>query len=245
MESYSRSVQIVRERSYKTLVDSVRAVATGGRWLDVGCSFGWLLQYVQARGYEPYGVEPSAGAAEMAREKGLSVEIGAYPDQNGGHAPYQVISFIDVLEHLPDPFLALEAARHHLSTDGVLVVQVPDRECLMYTIALSMYKASGGRASSPLRRLYLDGLDFPHIFYHSSRSLRTLLERSGLQVLQQYHAPTGSWDTMVDRVAYLEEPGRTASVTRMLAFGAGVLQLLDNLLGHGGLLVMVGRSRTD
>lgn len=244
MESYSRSVQVIRERSFKALVEVVRSYLPNGRWLDVGCSFGWLLHYVRSLGFDPYGIDPSPFAARAARNAGLLVEIGIYPRVDGGGVPYQVISFIDVLEHLPDPFFVLRSVRHHLAPEGVLVVQVPDRECLMYQIALLMFGVSRGHLGDPLRRLYLDGLDFPHIYYHTQKSLNLLLEKSGFQVLRQYRSPIGSLDTMMDRVVYLDESNARKGRDRVLAFGASILQAIDNIWGHGGLLVTVSKIRS-
>lgn len=242
MASYSQSVQVVRERSYRTLVNVVQSYVSTGRWLDVGCSYGWLLRHVQTLGFEPYGVEPSPSAAQTARDSGLQVVIGEYPHVGEEGAPYQVISFIDVLEHIANPFPVLKAARRHLSPEGVLVVQVPDRECLLYGTALLLFWASGGRLGGPLRRLYLHGLDLPHLFYYHYRSLRALLERGGFHVLHEYRAPIGSLDTALQRVAYLEEPRKEAAANRILALGVGLLQVLDNVCKHGGLLVVVSRK---
>ncbi len=243
MGLYLRSVQVVRERSYQQLLDAVQAFVTGGRWLDIGCSFGWLLDYVHARGFEPQGIEPSPGAAGIARDKGLPVEVGEYPRTLPPAPPYQVISFMDVLEHLPDPRMILKNVKTHLASAGVLVVQLPDRECLMYQTALWMFKLSGGRLAMPLKRLYLDGLDFPHVYYYSSKSLQAMLVRNEFEVVHKYRASTGSWDTMMERVAYLERPGTNKVLVRLVAIGTGILQVLDNLSGHGGLLVMLSRVR--
>jgi SAM-dependent methyltransferase len=241
MPLYSRSVQVARERSYQQLLDAVQLVVPTGRWLDVGCSFGWLLNYARTRGFEPHGIEPSPGAAAAALSNGLQVTIGLYPDTDPISPPYQVISFMDVLEHLVDPCLVLRSARSQLIRGGALVVQLPDRECFMYRMAVLMFRFSGGRWDAPLRRLYLDGLDFPHVYYHSRKSLRALLEQNGFVIAHEYRAPTGSWDTMIDRVTYLEQPAARALSPRWTALGAGVLQVLDNMWGHGGLLVMIAK----
>jgi 2-polyprenyl-3-methyl-5-hydroxy-6-metoxy-1,4-benzoquinol methylase len=242
MASYSRSVQVVRERSYRTLVEAVRAYVREGQWLDVGCSFGWLLQYVQTRGFDPYGVEPSPSAAQDARDRGLHVAVGEYPDVGGKAAPYQVISLIDVLEHIANPFLVLRAARRHLTPGGILVIQVPDRECLLYSTALLLSWIGGERLGGPLRRLYLQGLDFPHLFYYHDHSLKMVLEREGFQVLRRYRASIGSLDTALERVAYLEGPRKGAMVNWTLALGVCLLQVLDNMFQHGGLLVTISRK---
>jgi hypothetical protein len=78
-------------------------------------------------------------------------------------------------------------------------------------------------------------------YYHSSKSLRALLAQQGFALTHAYRAPTGSWDTMLDRVTYLEQPTARALSPRLTALGAGVLQVCDNLWGHGGLLVMIAQ----
>ena len=241
MPAYSRSVKTVRERSYRHLVDAVQKYVPAGRWLDIGCSFGWLLDYTRVRGFDPYGIEPSSNAAHAALDKGIPILIGEYPQMAPINPPYQVISFMDVLEHLPDPSFVLNSVRGHLAPNGALVVQLPDRECLMYRTALWMCKLSRGHLAGPLKRLYLAGLDFPHTYYFSRNCLQSLLARDGFRVVYDYRAPTGSWDTMVDRVGYLEHSNGAKAITRMIAWGAGVLQVLDNLLGHGGLLVVISQ----
>jgi SAM-dependent methyltransferase len=241
MEAYSRSVKIVRERSYQQLVDAVQKYVSAGRWLDIGCSFGWLLDYARLRGFDPYGVEPSSNAAHTALDKGIPITIGEYPRTSPINPPYDVISFMDVIEHLPDPSFVLKSVRGHLAPNGALVVQLPDRECLMYRTALWMCKLSGGHLAGPLKRLYLAGLDFPHAYYFSRSSLQSLLAGNGFSIVHEYRAPTGTWDTMVDRVAYLEHPAGAEGIARVMAWGAGVLQVLDNVLGHGGLLVVISQ----
>jgi SAM-dependent methyltransferase len=243
-EAYSRSIQVIRECSYPRLIQTIQKLVTDGRWLDVGCSYGWLLDHVRKFGFEPYGIEPSANAADTASKKGISVEIGTYPETRSHRAPFQVISFMDVLEHLSVPQVALIAANQDLASSGVLVIQVPDRECFMYKVALQIYKVSRGRLSMPLKRLYLYGLDFPHVFYFSKESMEALLNKHGFEVMQGYRAPTGNWKTMIDRVSYLEQGGNTSLITKIIAFGAGLLQSIDNIRGHGGLLVLLCQKQT-
>src|SRR5262245_49182053 len=79
-EMYARSVKATREASYDELLAHVSAVVKGGRWLDVGCSYGWLLKRARDAGFDGHGVEPSPGAAQHARDAGFSVTTGNFPD---------------------------------------------------------------------------------------------------------------------------------------------------------------------
>ena len=98
----------------------------------MGCSYGWLLSSIVGSEFEGYGVEPSPTAACAARNAGLRVNDGVYPQVVGEGQPYTVISFMDVLEHMDDPVQVLRTARQHLSPEGLVVIQVPDNN-VFYT----------------------------------------------------------------------------------------------------------------
>ena len=240
-EMYSRSVKATREASYGTLLAHVSAQVKGGRWLDVGCSYGWLLERVQAEGYDGYGVEPSGGAVAAARQKGLKVTAGIYPDVVGDGPPYSVISFIDVLEHLPEPRAVLEESRRHLAKDGVVAIQVPDQACLLHALAKNMCRWSGGRLDFAYRRLWLIGLDFPHRFYFNRFALERVLTGAGYEVVDWYRAPIGAPGQARDRVGYMK--GQTHAALPLVAAGVAAINAFDNFTGHGGLLVVIARPK--
>ena len=64
-EKYARSVKTTRERSYAELLRRVQCYVPHGDWLDVGCSYGWLLAYLTDHGFQAEGVEPSVLAAVL------------------------------------------------------------------------------------------------------------------------------------------------------------------------------------
>src|SRR5262245_7180761 len=241
VEMYARSVQATREASYDELLAHVSAVRKGGRWLDVGCSYGWLLKRVQAAGFEGYGVEPSPGAAQKAHESGLKVMTGSFPTAVGDGPPYSVVSFMDVLEHLPDPISVLERTGRFLNQEGVVVIQVPDRSCLLYWLARALCRWSGGRLDFALRRLWLTDLDFPHRFYFSRRSLERVCSRSGFEIIDWYRAAIGAPGQARDRVGYLK--GKRGAALPWVSTGVAAITALDNLWKHGGLLVVIARPK--
>lgn len=245
LAQYEASVGAFRKRSYPAFIARVSRHATGGRWLDVGCSFGWLLRYLADHtAFVPMGVEPSETAAQTARASGLDVLPAAFPDEALGRAgPCRVVSFLDVLEHLEDPVSALEAARALLAADGVVVIQVPDQACLLYRTARALFLASRGRLGFALKRLWLTDLDFPHRFYFARRSLLPLLDRCGFEVLDWYRSPIGEPGHSADRVGYLA--GSTARAPRVVAAGVSVITAIDAATGHGGLLTAIARPRRD
>ena len=241
-EKYFRSVMATRLRSYSALLDRVKSQVPGGKWLDVGCSYGWLLQYVQGQGYAGEGIEPSAAAASRAEQQNLRVRTGLFPAALKDSEQFDVISFMDVLEHFENPGAALEATRERLSPGGVVVIQVPDQACWLFRVAEGMYRLSGGRISFALRRLWLEGFDFPHQFYFTRQALSLVLQQSGFEILDWQRTSIGHPAEALDRVAYAERGGSRLR-SAFVGMSVGLLNAVDNACGHGGLLTMIARPR--
>jgi SAM-dependent methyltransferase len=241
LEKYERSVRATREASYCQLLSRVRTFVQSGNWLDVGCSFGWLLCHVQQRGFAPFGVEPSPGAVASARKAGLSIAEGLYPAVSGDGAPYAVISFMDVLEHMPEPSEMLASARELLSGNGIIVLQIPDQSCLLYGIAICLHRLTAGRIDFALRRLWLTDQDYPHLFYMNKRSMTRLLARCGYEILDCHRTAIGQLGSAADRVGYMSR-GTSASVA-VIAAATGAINAIDNRARHGGLLTLIARPR--
>lgn len=107
---------------------SILKVLPRGKFLDVGCSTGFLLLMAQRLGFEVYGVDVSEKALRLAREKfGLRVnragDLSELPEDFRG--PYQVITALEVLEHLPDPFGFLREIWKLLDHQGLLILSCP------------------------------------------------------------------------------------------------------------------------
>jgi SAM-dependent methyltransferase len=240
---YEASVGAFRKRSYPGFIARVSRHASGGRWLDVGCSFGWLLRFLADHtAFEPTGIEPSETAAAAARASGLHVVSGTFPDEAlGSFGPFEVVSFLDVLEHLENPAAVLDGARTLLAPGGVVVIQVPDQACVLYQAAKVLFRASGGRLGFALKRLWLTELDFPHRYYFARRSLLPLLDRCGFDVLDWYRSPIGEPGQSADRVGYLA--GSESLAPPIVAIGVSVITAIDAATGHGGLLTAIARPR--
>jgi SAM-dependent methyltransferase len=97
-----------------------------GRLLDIGAGSGILVEQAKKIGFEAEGVEPSIELQTRAVELALNVHLGVlpHPDICG---PFDVITIVDVIEHVPDPVGLLRQARELLSPNGILLVVTPDR----------------------------------------------------------------------------------------------------------------------
>jgi SAM-dependent methyltransferase len=96
------------------------------RLLDVGCGSGaYLLRQKQA-GWQVYGVEPAAAAAEAARRHGLEVVQGVIPGARLPEEPFEIVTMLGVLDHVPAPLATLRELHGRLAEDGRLIVSAPN-----------------------------------------------------------------------------------------------------------------------
>jgi SAM-dependent methyltransferase len=97
-----------------------------GSLLDIGCALGFFLAEARAAGWNVVGVEVAPSARAHAEER-LSLEVWSELDHLPHQPTFDVIGFFQVLEHLAEPDLALEAARAAILPGGRLAIETWDR----------------------------------------------------------------------------------------------------------------------
>jgi 2-polyprenyl-3-methyl-5-hydroxy-6-metoxy-1,4-benzoquinol methylase len=113
----------------KGLVDFLAAHhPMAGRALDIGCAEGFFGAALLERGFtEVVGVEPVSEVADRARARLSRVVVGTFDDiDRSSLGLFDVVAFGDSLEHMLDPWKALRDAREMLTSDGVLLLSVPN-----------------------------------------------------------------------------------------------------------------------
>lgn len=161
-EAESRSIN-----AYFTLA-AIRRHTSKGRLLDVGCAHGYLLNAARVH-FEVRGIELSSCSREYARKQlGLTVDAAtlreaAYPD-----AHFDVVTMVDVIEHLTDPLADLRDAHRILKPGGVLYLVTPDLS---------------GLAAKLLRGRWW-GLRPAHLYYFDPKTMSAMLEKAGFETLE-------------------------------------------------------------
>ena len=98
---------------------------TDPRILDAGCGTGANLKTLAAYG-RAEGVDISEQAVEFCRERGLdSVKLGAVEDLPYPDSSFDLVTALDVIEHLDDDVAGLREIRRVLSRDGRVLLFVP------------------------------------------------------------------------------------------------------------------------
>jgi 2-polyprenyl-3-methyl-5-hydroxy-6-metoxy-1,4-benzoquinol methylase len=142
--------------------------APPGRLRDIGCAVGLLVDEARKMGYEARGHELSTWAARYAREKlGLEVASGVLAEL--GEASEDVVTFVETIEHLPDPLAALKEIRRILRPGGACMVTTPNWR--------SVERWRMGRSWEAIAP---DG----HIYYFDARTLTRHLELAGFSKIE-------------------------------------------------------------
>jgi 2-polyprenyl-3-methyl-5-hydroxy-6-metoxy-1,4-benzoquinol methylase len=106
----------------------------GAKLLDVGSGGGEFVFLMRKLGFDAEGIEPNEGYGNYAKaELGLPIRIGFVQQFELPDAAYDAITLHHVLEHLDDPFGALQKLRRALKPGGHLMIEVPNIEGICYS----------------------------------------------------------------------------------------------------------------
>jgi len=134
----------------------------GVELLDVGAGSGMFVEVANERGFQAIGVEPSRYLSGIAQEMKLPVHYGTAEDLQEKKT-FDVITMIDVIEHVDDPIALLQTCHGLLREGGVLLVITPD--CTSIAAKLFKWKWWHYRIA--------------HISYFSVRTLNMALTKNG------------------------------------------------------------------
>lgn len=138
--------------------------------LDIGCGTGWTTRVYADHGFEVTGLEPSKIRAEYAREKyGIKV-VCDYIENAEFDEKFDVVVLRHIIEHFADPAPILQKIRHFLKPDGVVLVVVPNINCL-------------GRYLFETRWAWVLPL---HCNFFTPRSAHSFLHRGGFNIVDFY-----------------------------------------------------------
>lgn len=155
-----------RERAFAHIVRRIREIRPAAKTLlDVGAGVGGFCLQSKRAGFKAEGVEPSAWAVAQGQTNGVTLHHGYFPDALSANKKFDVITVLDVIEHVGRPVELLDACRKHLNPGGLLVVITPD---------------IGSVAARLLGRRWWH-FRFAHIGYFSRRTMRAALGAAGFR----------------------------------------------------------------
>lgn len=139
-----------------------------GKLLDVGAATGVFMKLAKDRSWDVEGLEVSEWAKEEAKKKGLSVVRGKLTNSIFKPESFDVVTMLDVIEHMSEPLDDLIAAHQVLKPGGLVLINTPDTESL------------AAKTSGKLWPIFVPP---EHLFYFNKNNLANLLKKSGFEVL--------------------------------------------------------------
>ena len=160
-----RSRTLVRKRK---LIEKITSISKGNL-LDVGCGTGAFVHEMQQRNWTVTGLEPDAGAREIAK-KLYNLDL---KDQNElfhlSGSSFDAITLWHVLEHVHNLAGYIQQLKLLLKETGKLFIAVPN------------YTSLDARAYKE----YWAAYDVPrHLYHFSPLSMQRLMEKNGLRITQ-------------------------------------------------------------
>ena len=142
--------------------------------LDVGCGLGAMMEEAKDLGYLPVGIDICTGLVTEARGKGLNVFEGSIADFNTGER-FDVVTLMDLIEHVQDPLAVLAGAKALLKPGGELVIYTPNHDSTIVRLGNVLAK---WRTPELAQEIFGSN----HVSFFSQHTLKRALEESGFEL---------------------------------------------------------------
>jgi 2-polyprenyl-3-methyl-5-hydroxy-6-metoxy-1,4-benzoquinol methylase len=173
-QEYFAQTYAVRSRAYSHLVR--RFSPWLGReahtLLDVGSGDGVLLEVAQDYGLKVLGLETSQALIVESRKRLGDQAVGSFEIAALPAKQFDVVTLINVIEHLRKPRPMLEAVARVLVPDGIVVLHAPNAGGLPARLHGSKW-----HQVEPLE----------HLYYFTARTLGLLLRETGFEPIGRFN----------------------------------------------------------
>lgn len=167
----------------------------GGSVLEIGCGSGNFLGLLKQHDCQCFGIEPSLGDAEMARNRlGITVYTEVFEKVEFEENKFDLIALFQTLEHIMHPVDSLRRMGRLLKDDGILYIEVPN-------------------TYSNYRRLYFRPDHYfrsAHPFSFSMNTLNVMLVKAGFSVIARETQP------QILQVLAKKDPSGNGDVSHLL-----------------------------
>lgn len=122
---------------------ATRATLPGRRVLDVGCGGGLFAEALARRGATVVGIDLAPAMIEVAAlhamEAGIKVDyrrVSAESLQDSGEPPFDVVTCMEMIEHVPDPATTIATLARLVRPDGDVFLSTLNRNLKSFALAI-------------------------------------------------------------------------------------------------------------
>jgi 2-polyprenyl-3-methyl-5-hydroxy-6-metoxy-1,4-benzoquinol methylase len=163
--AFSEEMRSFRVEQFRSLI--YRYGLQRNNVVEIGCGKGEFLELMNDAGANACGIEYSSDSVHDCNKKGLSVSKFYIEDEHAAipYAPFDCFFIMNFFEHLPDPNTVLRALRLNLHKDGLGIIEVPNFDMIIKKNMFSEFIND-------------------HLFYFTKKTLASLLERNGFEIIE-------------------------------------------------------------
>lgn len=210
-----------RAEVFALILDRIEGLRKPGQLLDVGCGGGHLLKVADQRGWRCLGTDLSYRACTVVHQAcGVEVVQADSAQVPLRDACVDVVTFVNVLDHVPDPLGALGEAHRVLTSGGFLAIRIPN--AAFHRPWVWLMALCGALA----QRRGWDRYPILHLYVFTARGLRRLVERAGFRVVEVRNSPFAA-EWMWSSGAGLRSAA-LACIREFIAGGAASVALLSS-----------------
>jgi SAM-dependent methyltransferase len=127
-----------RTNIYRHILDVLEDYKNPGSLLDLGCGCGFFLKEARERGWQVSGVDPSKKSIAYARSLIGDAAVCGTLDDIPTDPRFDVITLINVLDHMVDACRQLQKVQDRLAPEGILYLRFPNGSFHSFVMRLSL-----------------------------------------------------------------------------------------------------------
>jgi 2-polyprenyl-3-methyl-5-hydroxy-6-metoxy-1,4-benzoquinol methylase len=184
--------------------------------LEVGCGFGYFLDVAFEENFDVVGLEFNATAvARLRRKYAFPILSGSLESTQLERDSFDAVVMFDVIEHLRNPFSALDRVRAAVAPGGLFVLSTVDAESTVSRLL--------GRRLEDFRRTR------EHLFFFGRKTLAQVLSAHGFETVSiRSIGHTFELAFLLERLALYNRPIFQTLRRLVTRLGLGSLQIHVN-----------------
>ena len=151
-------------------------VTSGNKILDVGCGAGLMGKEIKNKKNYVYGIDNSKVQLKIASKMLDAVKhVDIRDDDLNLPNDFDIMVFVDILEHLEDPLSCLKKFKKYLKKDGKIIVSIPNIACYNSRINLLLGKFNYANYGV---------LDNAHLRFFTKKTAKQLIGGAGYKIIK-------------------------------------------------------------